>query len=65
MQTLAFFLFELEVAQKHLRATFAESQLPAKARNVSSSRRWCFPYRIFVSKKEPVRKSSASTWEYR
>jgi len=34
MQTLAFLWFELEVAQNHLHATFAESQLPAKARNL-------------------------------
>jgi hypothetical protein len=33
MQTLAFLWFELQVAQQRLRATFAQSQVPAKARN--------------------------------
>jgi hypothetical protein len=65
MQTLAFLWFELDVTQKHLRETFAELQLAVKARNLSSSRRWCFSYRIFLRKEEPVRISNSSFWEYR
>ncbi len=65
MQTLAFLWFELEVTQKNLRGTCAESQLAVKARNLSSSRRWCLSYRIFLRKEEPVRKSNSSFWEYR
>ncbi len=33
MRTLAFFWFELQIAQQRLRASFAQSQVPAKARN--------------------------------
>jgi hypothetical protein len=39
MQTLAFLCFELQVAQQRLRATFAESQVPAKAHNLNSPNR--------------------------
>jgi hypothetical protein len=39
MQTLAFLSFELHVAQQRLRASFAQSEIPAKARNWNSASR--------------------------
>ena len=38
MQTLAFLCFELQVAQQRLRASFAQSEVPAKARNRNSAK---------------------------
>jgi len=37
MQTLASLSFELQIAQQRLRATFVESQVPAKARGKCQS----------------------------
>jgi hypothetical protein len=39
MQTFALLWFELQVAQQCLRETFAQSQVPAKARNLDSPSR--------------------------
>ena len=37
MDTLALFWFELKVAQQRLRETFAQSQVPSKARYLKSA----------------------------